>query len=496
MSYDPALRRSVVNQLLAVRVEKGGVPRWLVKEICEEIGAAYSTVRRWVREELDRIDPQDRRRTTHIEELKPHHIEVIVDFHGDLAKAKRALDPVYPEIAAMSLSTFRRRWEAVDGQIRGMATEGAKGAMRSQLRCLYEADHRNQIWHLDGFECPVWVLPAGNTSTVVKPWIVTVLDDRTRRLMATHVVMARPSADDAVAALADAMRFQTLSNGEEVGGVPVSIHTDNGAEFDNKLVKQGARRLGVAVTRTLPHHSHQNGKVEKVQGTLQDFAMKRAPGYSRGPERLNRTQPFADDTGYLTETQFRVYVEEAKQQYNERPHSSLDNKTPNEVWAEETEPLRAVDPEAVRLSLLREDRTYKVQPVGVFHRGRYYTSPELGRRGLVGRKVSVRYLPRDDSFIEIFVGDEWICTAVENRNLPPETRAEIQRINNTKFREAKAFQERAAERRRLAAAKDPNSLLDGGSAQVDLEETLLGDADEYLRLVERAEDQSMGEEEK
>lgn len=58
--------------------------------------------------------------------------------------------------------------------------------------------------------------------------------------------------------------------------------------------------------------------------------------------------------------------------------------------------------------MLAEDRR-TVQKEGVRFGGRYFTAPELtGRRGTV---VRVRHWPHDERRIEVFLADEWLCSA-------------------------------------------------------------------------------------
>jgi hypothetical protein len=76
----------------------------------------------------------------------------------------------------MSESTFRRRWKKWIRRF-GRWQEGADGLLRNQLRMIFNAERRNQIWHIDSMECPVRVLPAGHTTGWTKPWMVTIIDD-------------------------------------------------------------------------------------------------------------------------------------------------------------------------------------------------------------------------------------------------------------------------------------------------------------------------------
>lgn len=53
-------------------------------------------------------------------------------------------------------------------------------------------------------------------------------------------------------------------------GVPQSLHTDQGRQFDSDLVKDLCSRLGIHKTRTSPYHAMSDGMVEKANRTIKD----------------------------------------------------------------------------------------------------------------------------------------------------------------------------------------------------------------------------------
>ena len=86
------------------------------------------------------------------------------------------------------------------------------------------------------------------------------------------------------------------------------IQTDNGSEFGRDLTRL-LRRLGIRHARIRPRSPHLNGKVERVQRTVQEEFWD-----GIGPGPLEKWQPFLQD--YL-----RFYNQV-------RPHSGLGNNTP------------------------------------------------------------------------------------------------------------------------------------------------------------------------
>ncbi|HBH25218.1 MAG TPA: hypothetical protein DDY13_17595 [Cytophagales bacterium] len=101
-------------------------------------------------------------------------------------------------------------------------------------------------------------------------------------------------------------------------GIPLQIHTDNGAPFEHinslgRLSKLGVWfiELGIKPVYSDPSHPEQNGRHERMHRELKAEATK-PPGYSLQPQQRK----------------LNAFVKE----YNElRPHEALDMKTPASV---------------------------------------------------------------------------------------------------------------------------------------------------------------------
>jgi len=169
--------------------------------------------------------------------------------------------------------------------------------------------------------------------------------------------------------------------------------------------------------------------------------------------------------------------------YNaEHAHSALDGATPNDVWCSQTNELRFPDDEAIRLAMLSTGRTYRVQQAGVHFQNRYYTSPDLARQHLIHRDVEVRYMPRDPSFIEVFVDGKWRATAFPHQSLTDAQKDELKRIVRDQYRTARNYHKEGARRRAIAAQTAPGDL-----AQMAADPDTLGpDDDAFLDLADAA----------
>lgn len=97
-----------------------------------------------------------------------------------------------------------------------------------------------------------------------------------------------------------------------IHGKPKVIRTDNEAIFTSKLFRLGLKKLGIRHQRTDPGCPWQNGRIERLFGTLKEKLDK---WIITGIEQLNRDL-----------NTFRHW-------YNHvRPHQNLNGQTPAEAW--------------------------------------------------------------------------------------------------------------------------------------------------------------------
>jgi len=96
-------------------------------------------------------------------------------------------------------------------------------------------------------------------------------------------------------------------------GKPKIIRTDNEAIFTSKQFRLGLKKLGIRHQRTTPGCPWQNGRIERLFGTLKQ---KLDQWQVAGIAQLNRDL----DT-------FRYWYNHIK------PHQNLNGKTPAEAWS-------------------------------------------------------------------------------------------------------------------------------------------------------------------
>jgi transposase InsO family protein len=153
---------------------------------------------------------------------------------------------------------------------------------------------RNLIWGLD---------LTGKSDTRGKLHaLLGIIDHGSRALL--HLQSLRDKATDTLlACIAEAIQQH---------GKPKVIRTDNEGMFRSPAFRNALEQLGIRHQRTTPGCPWQNGRIERLFGTLKD---KLGQWTVEGIEQLNRD------------------LKTFRHWYNHiRPHQNLDGRTPAEAW--------------------------------------------------------------------------------------------------------------------------------------------------------------------
>ena len=57
-------------------------------------------------------------------------------------------------------------------------------------------------------------------------------------------------------------------------GVPLTLHSDQGANLNSEVITSLCKQLGIKRTRTMAYHSQSNGQVERFNHTLESMLSK------------------------------------------------------------------------------------------------------------------------------------------------------------------------------------------------------------------------------
>ncbi len=159
----------------------------------------------------------------------------------------------------------------------------------------------DEIWQMDG------------TAMFVTNWgyykYIPVIDDYSRRVMNSRLMLDESgySASDAV----EISLEEAKSLGHVLNRHPVML-TDNGPAFSGWVLSDYLNNKGIRHIFGRPYHPQTQGKVERFNRTIKDHLF--VVNYD-SPEKLQEA------------------LTEGVAWYNNRPHESLQNVSPNDVYA-------------------------------------------------------------------------------------------------------------------------------------------------------------------
>ena len=208
---------------------------------------------------------------------------------------------------------LRRKWHVNEKRVHRIWKDEGLGLKRKRpQRRRYgpksevkrKAEYPNQVWGYDFVE--------DRTVKNDRIRILTVIDEFTREALALLVARHIGSPDV----------LDTLEMLVERRGAPEYLRSDNGPEFIANAVKQWLGEHGCETLYIEPGSPWQNAYVESFNGKLQDECLK-VHLFNNGQEAIE-------------------IIENWRLEYNEfRPHSSLNNLTPEEFHRRYVSSLRA-----------------------------------------------------------------------------------------------------------------------------------------------------------
>lgn len=166
------------------------------------------------------------------------------------------------------------------------------------------ADRPNAVWTYD------FVHDTCANGQPIK--CLTVVDEYTKECLRIEVD-GRLHSGRVIAVLAELV---------SVYGAPAHLRSDNGPEFVAHAVQRWLRSAGIATAYIEPGKPWQNGIGERFNGSFRDECL--------------------DREWFHTRREARVVIEQYRRHYNEeRPHSSVDYRTPAEVGPSRARPPAA-----------------------------------------------------------------------------------------------------------------------------------------------------------
>jgi transposase InsO family protein len=191
----------------------------------------------------------------------------------------------------VNFKRVHRLWKQEHLQVPGQQRTRRRFPGQSDNGCVrHRATHRNHVWSYD------FLVDRTEDGRQLK--VLVVIDEFTRECLAAEVGRTFTSRDVML----------TLQYLFAVRGAPEHLRSDNGPEFIAKELQSWLNRAAVRTLYIQKASLWENGYVESFNGKLRD-------------ELLNREL-------FLSVPEARYVLHEWRQEYNGRPHGSLNWQTP------------------------------------------------------------------------------------------------------------------------------------------------------------------------
>jgi len=443
-AVDPHEAQKVVDYLRRLAGENDGkIPTAIVRATALRLGCTERTVWGWLRNG----PPQPRASRP----LTDQHFAAIAAENGNLKRAWKALasagsyDRGYRQ--------FLRDVEALDPVMREGLRGGVKEALKHGLYLKGTSTGRLDRVIFDHTEADIRLRRehAGKVE-MFRPWVTILIDSHTRFVLACTItegdgIGGDPGTESLVALMASAIRGHVAPDETFVGGLPRLVQFDNAKAHLAEAMLAGYLSFGIATHAIEPGSPWQDGRVERMMATLNNEFLSTLPGYTKALSDRYERDPWKPED-CMRADEFMVRLQQWIDFYNyERTHSSL-GCTPFEAWRDDTNPIERVDDGLIRRYFLASAHGRAVSKNGVRHHKVDYTHPAL--KALTGKKVTVRFLPNDRTFIDVYHDDVFICTAIPHERMTKDERLQIVRERQRDVRKVdhiiKRTRKRAQER--------------------------------------------------
>ena len=222
----------------------------------------------------------------------------------------------------------------------------------------YEVEHINEVWYGDSSVGPY--LKVGKEKK--KVWVIALIDDASRFIVGIDIFF-----NDNYVNLMGVIRSAVIKYGR-----PQTLKFDNGANYRSNQMEILGARMGTAIHYAPPYTPTGKAKIERWFRTMNDQWMA----------SLNM-----NDFHNLEELRESLF--QWVQKYNQTPHSSLEEKTPQDRFFEESSLIIRLDEERIEKTFLLEiERKVSRDNVISIENKEY----EVNYR-YAGKKLLIRYSP-------------------------------------------------------------------------------------------------------
>lgn len=451
--HRPARDRAVA-ELLAVRAERGRLTAAHYEMAAQACGYSPRQLKRMVaaqdRAARGEPDPDPQAWLS-----DPDVIAEVMLCCGNLANAHKQLTRRGKPVP--SLSTFRRHMLTAMGATmigKAKAKNSRDGVHAATVYLPREPETRGHSYLLDHTELPIYVIPDGH-QTATRPWMTAVMDAATRYLLSWVIAFGTPSAEEVRAALMGAFTTRPATDGATlIGGAPDRAVWDRGLEFLSDLITESCLRLDVTPVPLPAYSPHLKGSLERFWRFLKSNALPRLPGYTDAGADLRGNLQLASHA--LSEAAFLTELVDWIDDYNTNHVNRSLGGTALQAWRDDPTPLRKIPMDQLWLDFLVSSHAHTVGKTGI----RFHTTDYIALNGeldaVFGRSVEVRYLPHDDSFIEVFHQGRHLATCFPAAGLRPDDKLAF--LAARKEAQARATRAFSAAHRQRASHPDARKI--------------------------------------
>jgi transposase InsO family protein len=270
---------------------------------------------------LEKSKPSARRIWNRLTEDEENKVLTIAKLHPELTPRLLAVKITDEELFSVSESTVYRILK-----VRGLVSPRPLPEMPAAKDWKEKTTHPDELWQCDA------------TNLFIVGWgyykLIPVEDDYARKIIGWDL---RPdesafSVSDAVEiAIENAKKENHLVDPEHMP----KLYTDNGPGFASGLMADYLAAHGIHHIFGTPYHPQGRGKIERFNRRIK--------------EKLCLVV-------YCSPDQLKQAIDEAIQIYNQTPHESLENVSPNDVYAGRKEEILKRRQEKKRLTLEHRKR--------------------------------------------------------------------------------------------------------------------------------------------
>ncbi len=226
-------------------------------------------------------------------------------------------------------------------------------------RRAFRAPEINDQWQSDAMHGRVCLL---NDGSEIVPKMFACIDNRSRLVCYSAWYRAETAE----------CYMDCLWNAFQIRGLPRTCFYDNGSSFRDERLKLGCASLGVQLIYAKPYSPASKGCIERFNRTVRQQFLSRLPSEPITLDELNeRYSKWVDD-------------------YNRKPHSSLDGKSPLQCYLSEVKAIRQA-PENLPLYFRASETRIVRQDRSISYDNVRYQVP----LGYAGKKIELRFFESD-----------------------------------------------------------------------------------------------------